>query len=370
MITECAALKGHFSVTTAGYSPINDSEISFIELTNERDKSIFNFHLGLPKILRAPFTIINKFNLFLFNKTINYSKKDYDKLKKKKYDLIICHHPETLEMAFDLKKSLGSKIIFNAHEIYAYEFEENKEWMAANFEFFTRLLKQFLPKCENVFSVNEEIARFYEEHYSCKTTLVTNSKPYANIKVSQVSDPIRIIHHGGAMPQRKLEQMADAVLACGQKYKLTFMLANTNPDYLSKLKSVYVPRGVTFLDAVPFSGIVEEISKYDVGLYILPNNTINHNLALPNKVFEFVQARLALVTSPNFAMKNLIESLGIGTVATDFDALSMTKTLQLLDRRQIEQFKLNSERAALLLSSAEDEKRILNAVLDALRMNK
>ena len=39
------------------------------------------------------------------------------------------------------------------------------------------------------------------------------------------------------------------------------------------------------------------LNAFDVGVYVLPPRTMNHRLMLPNKFFDFVQARLALVFS-------------------------------------------------------------------------
>jgi glycosyltransferase involved in cell wall biosynthesis len=356
------ALKDHFDITTAGFTPINDPKAKFIRLTHKTKKAWFNFHLNFPALLRIPFSLLNKIQFSLAGQHIGFSVEDHNLLSEQKYDLIICHHPNTLEMGFKLRSKYNCKLIFNAHEIYPYEFENDEAWMQANFERIDNLLKMYLNKCDAVFTVNKEISEFYSERYGCKALAIHNSKPFKDLASTPVQTPIRIIHHGGAMPERKLEQMADAVLACGNKYSLTFMLMNTNTAYLEKLKAAYENKGVEFLEPVPYDKIIEAINKYDLGLYILPNDTINHDLALPNKVFEFVQAKLALVVSPNKAMTNMVLNYGIGKVSAGFDAKSMADLLKDLNREEILGFKQRAKEVSQQLSSQADEKLIFNTV--------
>ncbi len=359
---QCAALKSEFAVTTAGLSPISDSKIEFIKLNGHIKKAPFSFHQKYHSLIRFPFSLINKFYMNMFGSNASYSLEDFEILNKKEFDLIICHHPDSLEIAEKLKRKNKCKIIFNAHEIYPYEFEFDKEWMNRNFKRLDHILTKYLPNFDAVFSVNKEISDFYSSRYKCKTVTVHNSKAYKNLQPSQSKTPIRIIHHGGAMPQRKLELMADAVLACNGKYELTFMLMSTNNDYLKTLKHKYEPLGIIFVEPVEYSQIIEAINQYDVGLYILPNDTINHELALPNKVFEFIQAKLALVTSPNAAIKNLILKYHLGIVSKEFTAESMAETLNNLTVNDIERFKSKAKEFSKELSSEKDEERILNTV--------
>jgi len=359
---QCAALKNIFAVTTAGFSPTGDPSIAFIQLTAEKRKPWFNFHLELNRLFRAPFSLLNKFQFYLSGSKLSFPEKDYKELSKHSFDLIICHHPASLDLAFKLKSKYNCKLIFNAHEIYSLEFEDDPQWMKNNFNIIDGLLRKYLPQCDRVFSVNQEICDFYIEQYKCKCVPVHNSKPYHPVKAGQVYLPMRVIHHGGAMPQRKLEQMADAVLSLPDKYALTFMLVNTNNRYLSELKAKYEPLGIKFIDTVPYSEIIHAINSYDIGLYILPQGNINQQLALPNKLFEFLQAKLAIICSPNKAMKNLVTTNKIGAVAEGFETSDMIKLLKSLTPEQVYSYKKRCEEVASELSSASDEERILNTV--------
>ncbi len=65
----------------------------------------------------------------------------------------------------------------------------------------------------------------------------------------------------------------------------------------------------------------------DVGVFCMPPININARYALPNKFFDFVQARLAVGVGPAEEMARLTEKLGLGVVSTDFSEASFTEAL-------------------------------------------
>lgn len=363
---QCNALSSEFKIVTAGLSPVNDNRIAFIKLRGTENKRYINFHHGLPAILRYPFTFINKLLFSFYGDTTLFSGVDLKQLEEIHPDLIISHHPPSLPLAIQLKNNLKVPLIFNAHEIYAFEFEDDKEWMKSQSEKIDTELKKFLPQCSALFTVNEEIANFYSKRYGCKALVVHNSKPHTSIPPSKNTGKIKIIHHGGAMPQRKLEEIAEAVLLTQEKFELTFMLKPTDQNYLRSLKEKYNSKGIIFKDPVPFEKIIETINQYDIGIHLLPEGNINHEFALPNKIFEFVQAKLAVITSPNTSLKNFILNNDIGMVFEGYTSSSIVKLLNTIDREKVMHFKEQCLRSAEKLSSEEDESRILHTVKEIL----
>ncbi|MBK7701065.1 MAG: hypothetical protein IPJ39_21260 [Saprospiraceae bacterium] len=85
--------------------------------------------------------------------------------------------------------------------------------------------------------------------------------------------------------------------------------------------------------------IVNFISKYDIGLYILEPTNFNNGMALPNKMFEFIQARLAIAIGPSPEMKSLVEEYNLGVVSADFDSKGLAISLNNLTHQNIIDFK-------------------------------
>jgi hypothetical protein len=103
-------------------------------------------------------------------------------------------------------------------------------------------------------------------------------------------------------------------------------------------------------------------SAYDIGLFLLPPNNLSHVYALPNKLFEFIQARLAVAIGPSPEMASLVRHYGCGVVAPTFDPQSLAAELNALDADTIFAFKRASHVAAVELCAERNAELLLTAV--------
>ncbi len=81
---------------------------------------------------------------------------------------------------------------------------------------------------------------------------------------------------------------------------------------------------------VPSAELIETLNDYDVGIHVLPPTNTNNELALPNKFFDYVQARLALVIGPTPSMVEILREHDLGIVTADFEPASLTAALDAL----------------------------------------
>ena len=92
---------------------------------------------------------------------------------------------------------------------------------------------------------------------------------------------------------------------------------------------------------------------------------MNNRLMLPNKFFDFVQARLALVFSTAVETDQLINRYDLGRVVPGFGVDDLVATLETLGEDEIARCKQNTDAAAKVLTSAEDE-RVEQDILERL----
>jgi hypothetical protein len=136
-----------------------------------------------------------------------------------------------------------------------------------------------------------------------------------------------------------------------ERFTLDFMLVETDPVYMAELREMARedPR-VGFVDPVPMPEICRRLNQYDVGIYLLPPVNFNHEHALPNKFFEFIQARLAVATGPSPEMARIVEKYSLGVVADSFEPRALAEALEHLTDDSIAGYKRASSRAARELS--------------------
>ena len=181
-------------------------------------------------------------------------------------------------------------------------------------------------------------------------------------------DKIKIIHHGYASPDRKIEGMIETMDYVDSRFRLDLMLVpNHQQDYYQTLQAMVEKRkNVRILPPVPFEEIIPFTSQYDIGFYILKPANFNHLYALPNKFFEFIQARLMIAISPNPEMARLVKQYDLGIIAKDFSPQEMAKSLNSLSKEQILQYKENANKTAKILNAEKEGEKLLGILEEVL----
>lgn len=280
---------------------------------------------------------------------------------------IYCNDLDSLPLGIKVRKMWGGKdgsvpLIFDAHEFSL------KEFGSLLWRFFfsghrKHALVSALPEIDEMITVCDGIADEYRRVLGVRPRVITNATEYRNLRPSETSAPIRMVHHGACMEERGIERMIDLVELLDERFSLDLMLVPTQPRYYTRIRQLVAdkPR-IRLIDPVPMSDIVKKINGYDIGLYILQPTNFNNMHALPNKFFEFVQARLCIATGPSPEMARLTREYDLGIVSDDFSPDSMAKMLSTLSVVDIQRYKEKSDKTARILSS-EYNMRILNDIV-------
>jgi hypothetical protein len=109
------------------------------------------------------------------------------------------------------------------------------------------------------------------------------------------------------------------------------------------------------------------LNQFDLGVFLLEPVNFNYRLALPNKLFEFIQARLGVAIGPSPEMARVVESTGCGVVAPDFRPASLAACLARLGEGEINALKARADAAAPVLSARTNERIFLRLVERLLR---
>lgn len=309
----------------------------------------------ITKFINSPFVPIDLFicvQAYILQKVIRTHQISY----------VIIHEPELLPLVELLKRKFGIKTIFNAHEYHPFEIENDVNWIKKHQPVFIKLYKDYLPKLDLLINVCQSIGQKCFEEYGVKSLIVPNASKYHEGDVHYTQENvIALVHHGVANEDRGIEVMIDAVGDL-KGFTLDLFLVG-DPSYIEILKT-YAERypNIFFRKPVSYKEIIPMLRQYDAGFYILQPTSYNNRVALPNKFFEFIQARLALVVSPNDEMKYITEKYNIGIVTPSFDVADVRKTLSTLEKSDIELFKKNTELAAKILSMENYNHQYLEAV--------
>jgi glycosyltransferase involved in cell wall biosynthesis len=287
-----------------------------------------------------------------------------------RYDLVLANDIDTLPLAFRMK---AAKIAFDAHEYAPRHFENNKVWKIFFQPFYAALCRKYIPRIDAMFTVGEGLAKEYAKHFGVRPTIITNATRFHDIRPSEVSEnSIRLIHHGIVNESRKLELMIELMRNLDERFQLDLILMTSN--YASQKTRTYIqslkdqiektPR-MRVLPAVKSHEVVRTINSYDMGVFLIPPINFNYANTLPNKLFDFIQARLAIAIGPTPEMASIVNRFSNGIVSDSFDPKALALKMNVLTREDIVRMKNQSTLAARELN-AEKNETIFDEVMNKL----
>lgn len=288
-------------------------------------------------------------------------------LSGRAFECIFCEDITLLPLALALRDEPlnrgRARVVMDAREFYPRQFENRLLWSLFLAGLNDYLCREYLPRADHVFTVSPGLLDAYATEYGVTCELLPSCAPYRDIQPRPTGERIRLIHHGQASPGRKLEDMIEVAGLLDERFSLDFMLVPSNPAYHGKLKrlAARVPNA-RIIPPVPMPQIVEFISQYDMGIYLLNPDSFNHRHCWPNKLFEFIQARLGIAISPLPDMARMVRLHGLGVVADDFSPASLAARLNALTAAEIDAFKASAHAAARELCRERCEERIERVV--------
>ncbi|MCE2706954.1 MAG: glycosyltransferase [Proteobacteria bacterium] len=350
-------LKDKFYIIAAGFTDPKILGVKFIKLHYSKP-SILN------KIASLVYLKLGMFECFYWHK-ITY-KQAYETLRNEKFDLILANDPDTLQLTHKLTSIHSVPFIYDAHEYSPREFDNSFKWRFIWQKYKIYLTHKYAKQSSKMITVCDSIAIEYFKNFQLKQipTVITNAPSSVDLVPLMCDESkIKIIHHGAAMSERGLDLMIQVANYLDKRFELVFMLVPTNIEYLENLKlQAQNMSNVKFVEPVAMQNIAKVINQYDIGLYLLPYTGFNNKYALPNKLFEFVQARLMLVIGPSPEMANIVNKYKLGLVADSFDPKSVADKLNALTTDEIMSYKHNSNRVAYELSAENNNKILCNLV--------
>lgn len=271
-------------------------------------------------------------------------------LAGRNFDVVLADDIDTVGLALSLNPRFG--VHADLHEYAPREKEHLLRWRMFVAPFRRWLCATYLPQCESVTTVGEGIAREYSSQFGVEVDVAMNATPYQDLEPGSVSRPIRLVHSGACQRQRGLGAVVQGVLDSENDVTLDLYLTPNDPRYLLALKDLIAgnPR-IIIHDPVPYDDLVSLLNRYDVGIHMLPPATFNHIWALPNKLFDYIQARLGVIVGPSPEMARIVKQAQNGAVAGNFSAQALTRLIDRLDVPVVTHWKQASDDAAQELSA-------------------
>jgi glycogen synthase len=278
-------------------------------------------------------------------------------------DVIHANDLETLPAAIWLARRSGARLVYDAHEIYSSQEPNPPRLQRAGLLALERLLGR---RADSVVTVSAPIAAELKARLGLRRTpfVVLNCPALTEApEPAPTGTQLRVIYQGAMGPGR---DVADIFAAADVAPNVHFSVRLVGAD-LSALRAHALSRGlgnrVEILDPVDSSALVSALAGFDVGIIINRPVTLNDELVLPNKLFEYLMAGLAVVTPRLPSLAALIDEESVGAMYEPSDPLSLGAVLEELatNPNEIMMMKRRARRAAVERYNGDAQRAALYA---------
>lgn len=279
---------------------------------------------GLPEMTRNyPFSRIELKSKILKFAYVEFQWKLYKELLKKadKKTILLANDLDTLLPNYLVSKKLNIPLVFDSHEIFT-------EMPLLNGRFTQRIwrvLEKFIvPKLKYMMTASESYADWFHKTYGISRPVVVQNFPKKTENpqnYSEKNSPKIILYQGVINPSRGLEKMIPAMKNIENA---EFWIAG---DGLQKAELIALTENLGLENKIKFLGkllpekLREITKKADVGLSIEENNGLSYYFSMPNKVSDYIQARIPVVVSDFPEMRKVVDTFGVGEKISNYNEL-------------------------------------------------
>lgn len=342
-----------FAVTTCGFGPSPDPRVEHIQLDAAQPTRV-------RRLMDEALVRVGWFRAAYWSGPTTRAARGA--LQGRRFDAVIANDLDTAGVAVSMFG--GDRVHCDLHEYWPELHGENAAWMAHRSKLYGWLLRAYVRRAASATTVSSRIADEYRRQYGIDAAVVTNASPRRDLHPVEVSQPLRLVYSGAGDGERGLESLVEAVAMTTTAVHLDLYLVSAKPEYLRALQAQIDQSAAParICEPLPYNELVPMLNTYDVGVYQPKPINLNHAFALPNKVFDFVQARLALVIGPAEEMERVVRQNGLGVVTEDFTADSLRRALDSLTPENVSRWKHASDRAASALSAEVQQQTWISAV--------
>jgi hypothetical protein len=280
-------------------------------------------------------------------------------IRRENYDLILVEDLHFLPGVVGYINKPNSTI-YDCREYFPAEYTENTFLSRLHNYRGTLSLKKNVHKIHSYYTVSDGLRGLYCDNFKQCPYVIFSVPEYKLIEpINTKNYPLKLVYHGAADRSRSLEDIIEATIYFAGKFTLDLFLVGDDSYQRSLERSVAGSPWVNFKSPVRMENIVTTLNNYDVGLCFFPPLNKNLENCLPNKFFEYVQARLAVLCGPTPDMVRLIQIHKFGWYTNGFSLNDLISLMCEIDLDGINTCKSMSNVAARQLCwEVESEKLI------------
>ena len=245
--------------------------------------------------------------------------------------ILVANDLDTLPACHLVSRLKRVALVFDSHEF----FTEVPELMSRRFVrgVWKWIEGKLLPSVRFSYTVSEPIAEAYKSKYGISMAIVRN------LPIREGREAIRpdllecypkqvIIYQGTLNMGRGLELMIRAMQYL-EDYQ--FRIFGTGPllgELVAMRDQLNIVDRVEFMGRIPFDELRAHTRQASLGVSLEVDIGLNYYHALPNKLFDYIQAQVPVLVSDLPGMRSVVEEFRIGEVIESREPERLAKQIQ------------------------------------------
>jgi glycosyltransferase involved in cell wall biosynthesis len=253
----------------------------------------------------------------------------------KKVDIIHANDLDTLLSAWLVSKIRGKKLVYDTHEYFTGVPElQNRPFTRKVWKTLERFI---LPRLTHIITVNDSIAKLYENEYRLAPIRVIRNIPEANTEIIPASTTLLsrlpqnkfrlIIQGNGINIHRGAEEAVEAMQWLSNCCLIIAGSGDVLPLLHQKVEALNLHERVIFFDKMPYAELMGLTSSCHLGLSLDKDTNINYRFSLPNKIFDYLRAGIPVLSSNLPELRKIIEQYQVGWFLEAVDNKSLAEKI-------------------------------------------
>ena len=274
-----------------------------------------------------------------------------------KKDILLSNDLDTLLPNFLISKIQQKKLVYDSHEL----FTEIPELINRNFikKVWLKIESLIFPKLKNVYTVNSTISKIYTEKYGVNVKIIKNYPVFKEIEKGKfpfdISNKKVVFYQGAINVGRGLELLIETIKIL-ENY---ILIIAGDGDILSELelqvKKENLHHKVKFLGKIKPENLHQLTTLANIGCSLEEDLGLNYRYALPNKIFDYIQAEIPFITSNLPEMKQIVLDYKVGEILEKRDPETLANIIKRVTKND---YSANLKSAKKILTWQSEEKKL------------
>jgi len=295
---------------------------------------------------------------FLFYSCLNF--RLFLLLLFSKSDIFLSNDLDTLFANTLAAKMRRKKLVYDSHELFTEVPELQNQKFKKNF--WLKIEKLCIKKANSSYTVCQSIADYYNDLYDINMQVIRNLPTLRDFPEDYQNRENILLYQGAINKDRGIDLMIKAV-AQTEGYK--FIIAgkgDLEEELLQLCVKLNLNEKVIFTGNLDFESLFRLTKTAKLGFSLEQGTSLNYKFALPNKIFDYIQAGVPVLCTDFPEMRRIVAEYGVGETIEEGNSDQLTQRIvDLLNNPDLLlKYSHNCKIAVSILNWESEENKLLS----------